>query len=61
MNESTLTCRPSRPAAVPAAMGVGIGVLAGSLFGMWAGFVASVSELDDVDLHLHSGTAEEGS
>ena len=38
---------------VPAAMGAGIGILAGSFFGMWAGFVASVSELDEVDLHLH--------
>ena len=41
------------PVVIPAAMGAGIGVLAGSFFGMWAGFVASVSELDAVDLHLH--------
>jgi hypothetical protein len=34
-------------------MGAGIGILAGSFFGIWAGFVASVSELDTVDLHLH--------
>jgi hypothetical protein len=41
-----------QPVVIPAAMGAGIGVLAGSFFGMWAGFVASVSELDEVDLHL---------
>jgi uncharacterized membrane protein len=41
---------------VPAAMGAGIGILAGSFFGIWAGFVASVSELDTVDLHLHRST-----
>lgn len=50
-----------RPAAIPAAMGAGIGGLAGAFFRMWAGFVASVSELDDVDLDLHNGTAAEGS
>lgn len=43
-----------QPAAVPAAMGAGIGVLAGSFFGMWAGFVASVRELDNVDRHRHA-------
>jgi hypothetical protein len=41
-----------QPVLIPAAMGAGIGILAGSFFGMWAGFVASVSELDRVDLHL---------
>jgi hypothetical protein len=40
-------------ATVFALLVAGIGILAGSFFGMWAGFVASVSELDEVDLHLH--------
>jgi hypothetical protein len=44
------------PVLIAAAMGAGIGILAGSFFGMWAGFVASVSELDTVDLHLRRGT-----
>lgn len=48
-----------QPVFIPAAMGAGIGMLAGSFFGMWAGFVASVSELDTVDLHLHRGTDPE--
>ena len=39
-----------QPALVPATMGAGIGVLAGVFFGMWAGFVASVKELDHEDL-----------
>jgi hypothetical protein len=38
---------------VPTAMGAGIGVLAGVFFGMWAGFVGSVRELDRVDLGHH--------
>lgn len=38
---------------VPSAMGAGIGVLAGVFFGMWAGFVGSVKELDRVDLGHH--------
>ncbi len=38
---------------VPTAMGAGIGVLAGVIFGMWAGFVGSVNELDRVDLGHH--------
>lgn len=41
-----------QPALIPAAMGAGIGILAGSFFGMWAGFVSSVRELDEVSL-LH--------
>jgi hypothetical protein len=45
-----------QPVVIPAAMGAGIGVLAGAFFGMWAGFVASVSELDRVDLHLQRST-----
>lgn len=49
-----------QPVAIPAAMGAVIGVLAGSFFGMWAGFVASVSELDLVDLHLDEVTDEAG-
>lgn len=43
-------------AAIPAAMGAGIDILAGSFFGMRAGSVASVRELEDVDLHLHEAT-----
>jgi hypothetical protein len=38
---------------VPSAMGAGIGVLAGAFFGVWAGFVGSVRELDDEDLGHH--------
>jgi hypothetical protein len=49
------------PVLVAAAMGAGIGVLAGSFFGMWAGFVASVSELDAVEHHLQEPTASEPS
>ena len=41
------------PVLVPSAMGAGIGVLAGVFFGMWAGFVGSVNELDRVDLGHH--------
>jgi hypothetical protein len=51
------------PILVPAAMGAGVGILAGSFFGMWAGLVASVQELDQVDLHLaraRSSTPEGG-
>jgi hypothetical protein len=39
---------------VPTAMGAGIGVLAGVFFGMWAGFVGSVHELDREDLGHHA-------
>jgi hypothetical protein len=49
------------PVLVAAAMGAGIGVLAGSFFGMWAGFVASVRELDAVEHHLQEPTASERS
>jgi hypothetical protein len=38
---------------VPSAMGAGIGVLAGAFFGVWAGFVGSVHELDREDLGHH--------
>jgi hypothetical protein len=38
---------------VPSAMGAGIGVLAGAFFGVWAGFVGSVAELDRSDLGHH--------
>jgi hypothetical protein len=38
---------------VPSALGVGVGVLAGVFFGMWAGFVGSVHELDREDLGHH--------
>lgn len=38
---------------IPTLMGAGIGVLAGFFFGMWAGFVASVKELDRADLGSH--------
>jgi uncharacterized membrane protein len=47
------------PVLVAAAMGAGIGVLAGSFFGMWAGVVASVSELETVELHLADATDPE--
>jgi hypothetical protein len=40
-------------ALIPAAMGAGIGVLAGVFFGIWAGFVGSVHELDRVDFERH--------
>lgn len=43
---------------VPAAMGAGIGVLAGVFFGMWAGFVASVPELDHEDLGRYDDAPE---
>ena len=33
-------------AGAPVAMGAGLGVLAGFFFGMWAGVVASVSEME---------------
>jgi hypothetical protein len=49
------------PVLVAAAMGAGIGVLAGSFFGLWAGFVASVSELDAVEHQLPEPTASEAS
>ena len=42
------------PVLVPTAMGAGIGVLAGIFFGMWAGFVGSVQELDGTDLGHHA-------
>jgi hypothetical protein len=45
-----------QPVLVASAMGAGIGVLAGAFFGMWAGFVASVSELDRADVHLEQGS-----
>jgi hypothetical protein len=45
-----------QPILVASAMGAGIGVLAGAFFGMWAGFVASVSELDRADVHLEQGS-----
>lgn len=35
--------------AGPLAMGAGIGALAGLFFGTWVGFVASVSEFEDLE------------
>ncbi len=35
--------------AGPIAMGAGTGLLAGLFFGTWAGFVASVSEFEDLE------------
>jgi hypothetical protein len=37
------------PAVGPTAMGAGIGVLSGVFFGMWAGVVASVSDIEHVE------------
>jgi hypothetical protein len=44
------TAIAGQPAALSALMGAGIGVLAGAFFGVWAGFVASIRELDEADL-----------
>ena len=38
------------PAGAPVLMGVGIGVLAGIFFGMWAGVVASVHDIEALEL-----------
>jgi hypothetical protein len=37
------------PLAGPIATGAGIGVLAGLVSGMWAGFLASASEFEDLE------------
>ena len=55
------TAIAGQPAALSALMGAGIGVLAGVFFGVWAGFVASIRELDDADLPLHVRTVVETS
>ena len=52
------TAISGQPAALSALMGAGIGVLAGVFFGVWAGFVASIRELDDVDLPVHRRSVE---
>ncbi|MEP6623487.1 MAG: hypothetical protein ABJC79_03530, partial [Acidimicrobiia bacterium] len=50
-----------RPVATSAAMGAGIGVLAGLFFGVWAGFVASANELDHADLESAAASQRTGS
>ena len=41
------------PSGAPVAMGAGIGVLSGVFFGMWAGVVASVSDIEHVEHEDH--------
>jgi hypothetical protein len=55
------TAIAGQPAALSALMGAGIGVLAGTFFGVWAGFVASIRELDDADTPVHVRRVEETS
>ena len=42
------------PATISALTGAGIGVLGGLFFGVWAGFIASIDELDATDQHFVS-------
>jgi hypothetical protein len=55
------TAITGQPAAISALVGAGIGALAGAFFGVWAGFVASIRELDDADLQIHVRSVEETS
>jgi hypothetical protein len=55
------TAIAGQPAAISALVGAGIGALAGAFFGVWAGFVASIRELDDADLPRHVRSVEETS
>jgi len=55
------TAVAGQPAAISALVGAGIGALAGVFFGVWAGFVASIRELDEADLPVHVHNVEEAS
>jgi hypothetical protein len=53
------TAIAGQPVLISALMGAGVGALAGIFFGVWAGFVASIRELDEVDLPRHGRKVED--